>query len=73
VTKYKNNFKRSKFSIYIHYAKIGFIKERIHTEIRCTKERIHKKEGCGSTLSTFHSPNPKSHENYENYLKTQNF
>jgi hypothetical protein len=42
----------------------------IHIEIRCTKERIHKREDCGSILSMFHSPNPKSHENYENNLKT---
>jgi len=49
----------------------GFIKREScgsAIEIRCTKERIHKKEGCGSTLSLFmylgyHSPNPKSHEN----------
>jgi hypothetical protein len=60
----------------------GFIKRESHgsaIEIRCTKERIHKREGytnerihknegSGSTLSLFmclgdHSPNPKPHEN----------
>jgi hypothetical protein len=44
----------------------------IHIELRCTKKKVHKREGCGSIISMFHSPNPKSHENYENDLKTQN-